>query len=342
MAHPLRRTLLIVAVASAAIALAACSSAAPPAATVGNVTITDEQLAHDVNVFSFLSGLSRQACGTQEPGESPESACARYTLSNVIQEQITSQFAADHHITVSDVAVKKTLSSLDTQVGAKQVDAALKTNGLTRDDLDALVRRFLLFGAVQHAVVSAGVSDAELQQLYEQQILDYTTVEVAHILVKTKAEAERVYRQVTAPGATEQDFLDLAKKVSTDPSAAQNSGLLGSAVASTYVPAFGKAAAALEPGQISKPVHTRYGWHVIRMVKKDVQPFDQVKQDLLSSKAVIVFNGWMRDQLTKQGVTVNPRYGRYDLAALQVARISSTVGGAATAVASAPSATPSP
>jgi len=338
-ARPLRLAPLLVAVV---VALVACGSAAPPAATVGSVTITDEQLAHDVKVFGFLSTLGRQPCGSQEVGESAASACARYTLSNVIEEQITSAYATDHHITVSDADVSKTLNSLDGQVGAKQIDAELKANGLTRDDLDALVRRFLLFGAVRRAVTRAGISDTELQQLYDQQILQYTTVEVAHILVKTKAEAEQVYQQVTAPGATEQDFLDLAKQVSIDPSAKQNSGLLGSAVASTYVPAFGEAAAALEPGQISRPVHTRFGWHVIRMVKKDVQSFDQVKPQLLDSRSIIVFNGWMRDQLTKQGVVVNPRYGRYDLAGLQVARISSTVGGAATAVPSTPSATATP
>lgn len=340
MARPLRPAPLIL--AAVAVLLAACGSAAAPAATVGNVAITDEQLARDVKVFSFLAGLSRQPCGTQEAGESAESACARYTLSNVILEEVTTTYATQHQITVSDARVNKTLDSLDGQVGAKQVDAELKANGLSRDDLDALVRRVLLFSTVQRAVVRAGISDAELQQLYQQQILDYTTVEVAQILVKTKAEAEQVYRQVTAPGATEQDFLDLAKKVSIDPTAAQNSGLLGSAVASTYVPAFGKAAAALEPGQVSPPVHTRFGWHVIRMVKKDVQTFDQVKQKLLDSRSIIVFNGWMRDQLTKQGVVVNPRYGRYDLAALQVARISSTIGGASTAVPSTPSATTSP
>ena len=62
-----------------------------------------------------------------------------------------------------------------------------------------------------------------------------------HILVKTEAEAQDVYQQVTAPGAHRRDdFLALAKQVSIDPSAKQNAGSLGSAVASTYVPEFGR------------------------------------------------------------------------------------------------------
>ena len=81
---------------------------------------------------------------------------------------------------------------------------------------------------MQTAVASAKSSDADLRQQYQEQTSRYTTVQVDHILVKTKAEADEVYAQVTAPGATEQDFLDLAKEVSIDPtSAKQNSGALG-------------------------------------------------------------------------------------------------------------------
>ena len=55
--------------------------------------------------------------------------------------------------------------------------------------------------------------------------------------------------------------------MSIDPSAATElGGSLGSAVASTYVPEFAAAATALEPGEISQPVKTEFGWHVIRLV----------------------------------------------------------------------------
>ena len=88
------------------------------------------------------------------------------------------------------------------------------------------------------------------------------------------------------PGATEQDFLDLAKEVSIDPSAKQNSGSLGSAVASTYVPEFAAAAVALEPGEISRPVKTQFGWHVIRVddVRDATLPeIDTLRQQIVQS-----------------------------------------------------------
>ena len=312
-------------------ALASCGSATPPAATIDGAPFTDAQLAHEVNVFGFLAELSKQPCGTTDAGESQDAACARFALSNVIEEHFAGRYADAHHITVSDTQIQTTLSQLDSQVGAGQVSTELKSFHLTRADLADLARRVLLFTRVQRAVTVEKLTDATIHQLYEQNILTYTTIQVDHILVKTKAEAEQVYQQVTAPGATTQDFLDLAKQVSIDPSAKQNSGSLGSAVASQYVAPFARAAAALKPGQISKPVHTQFGWHVILLVSKQVKPYAQAKTDVINSRSIIVFNAWMRDQITADGVQVNPKYGRYDLTTLSVTRISSTATGSASA-----------
>src|SRR5207244_6439940 len=93
----------------------------------------------------------------------------------------------------------------------------------------------------------------------------------------SKAEAEHVYAEVTAPGATEKTFQDLAKKVSIDTGSASSGGDLGIQTASTFDPTFAQAALALKLGEISKPVHTQFGWHVIRLVSKDVKPFNVVQ-----------------------------------------------------------------
>jgi foldase protein PrsA len=317
--------------------LVSCSGSTLPAAVVGGTDITDEQLAHQVNVFEFLSALSQRPCGTQESGETEASACARFALSSVIEEHFAGVYAADHAITVSDADIKPTLDNLDQQVGKDKVDQLLTAHELTRADLSDIARRSLLLGDVQSAVTEERLSDEELRQLYEQNILDYTTVQVDHILVKTRAEAEDVYRQVTAPGATVKTFTDLAKQVSIDPTAKQNGGSLGSAVASSYVHPFGVAAAALEPGEISQPVHTKYGWHVIRMVSKEVQSYADAKQSIIDQHSIVEFNAWLRDQVTTHGVKVNPRFGRYDVKLLQVERIASTATGVASV---SPSPTP--
>ena len=304
--------------------LVSCGSSAAPAATLGGVDVTDAQLAHEEDVFGFLAGLNQQPCGTADGDETEEAACARFALTNLIQEHFVSVYAEDNDIKVTDAQVANTVSQLDDSLGKKAVDDQLKAHDLTRADLSDLAHRILLFGAVQTAVATDATSEADLRKQYEDNLTSYTTVQVDHILVETKAEADDVYAQVTAPGATEQDFLDLAKEVSIDPSAKQNSGSLGSAVASTYVPEFGAAAIALEPGEISEPVKTEFGWHVIRMVKKEVQSFEDVKQQLLDASASTVFNDWLTDQVSGGMVDVNPKYGRFDEETLQVLRISST------------------
>lgn len=321
--------------------LSACSAATPPAATIAGEDLTDAQLAREMDVFTFLADLSQQPCGTKDGPETQDAACARFALTSVIRERFATAYARQSGITVTDADIAPLLQNLDQQVGKKKVDRLLAQNGLTRTDLAGIARRSLLLGDVRSAVTEERVTDAGLRQLYDQSILDYTTIQVDQILVKTKAEADQVYAQVTAPGSTEQDFQALARQVSIDPSAAQNGGSLGAAVASGYVRPFAEAAAVLEPGQISQPVRTKFGWHVIRMVSKQVQSFAQAKQALIDSRSIVEFNAWLREQVKSRGVEVNPRYGRFDLQSLEVTRISSTATGSSPAPSASASASAS-
>jgi parvulin-like peptidyl-prolyl isomerase len=331
---PRNRTFLavlaVVALASFAASCASDGGATPSAgataATVGADEISVDALAKEIDRYTFLAGLNQASCGTPEEGESAESACARFTLSNLIQGLFVRTYADANRIAVDDADITNIIKELDDGLGKAKVDQALEDNGLTRDDLQVLAERVLLSRAVQGAVAEQQLSDEQLRQLYRDQVLSFTTIQVDHILVETEAEAQDVYRQVTAPGATEQDFLDLAKEVSIDPSAEQNSGSLGSAVAGTYVPEFAEAAVALEPGETSQPVKTQFGWHVIRMVDKEITTFADAKEQLVANNAGSAFDEWLREQ-AQGAVDVSPRYGRWDPVTVSVARVSSTATG---------------
>jgi foldase protein PrsA len=308
----------------AALALSACSKAAPAAATVGSHQITDAQLAKEAELFSFLGGLSQSPCGTQDPNESASSACNRYALGDLIRSYLVGNYASQHSITITDADITKTIQSMDSSATATKVDQLLAANGLNRTDLASLVREALLYQAVGNDITKTQVGDAQLRQIYDQQILAFTTIDVEHILLKTKAAAENAYAMVTAPGATEKSFLALAKKISIDPSAKQNSGALGSALASHYVVEFAQAAVALKPGQISRPVKSQFGWHVIRLVSKTVTPYAQAVPQLIQSKTQTIFGAWLLAQARAEKVSVNPKYGVYNVQTLSVDRISST------------------
>ena len=81
---------------------------------------------------------------------------------------------------------------------------------------------------------------------------------MSHILVPTKAEAEKIRAEVTP-----QNFAQLAREDSTDTTTKDNGGDLGALVKGQFVPEFDKAAFALKDGEISQPVKTQFGWHII-------------------------------------------------------------------------------
>jgi foldase protein PrsA len=336
-----RRLVPLALVTVVALAASACGGAAsaPPAARVLGDEISDARVATTANVFKALFGLQQAPCGQKSgAGDTDDAACNRYALGALIQFQLTQGYADDHGLTVSDDDLTTSIDGFESQVGKDTVAAQLQANGVTHDDFRELVRSSLLENAVAKDLAVQGVDETELRNRYERNIVRYTDVTVDHILVKTKAEAEDVYRQVTAPGATRQDFLALAKDVSIDPAAKQNSGSYPSTPASQYAEPFARAAVALEPGEISRPVHTQFGWHVIRLVAKDVKPLEEVRDQLVSQQdQSAAFSAWIQQQVTAGQIDVNPSFGRFDPDTLQVVRITSTDPSATPS--SAPSAT---
>jgi parvulin-like peptidyl-prolyl isomerase len=217
--------------------------------------------------------------------------------------------------------VTKAFETFQKNVGTDTLHGQLMTNGVTEDDVRELVRLSLVQQQVATALAQAQFTDAQLQQQYQQSIGDYTTLHVDHILVGSKAQAEQIYKRVTAPGSTLKDFQALAKQVSTDPSAKQNGGEL-TLPASQLAAEFSAAALKLKPGEISKPVQTQYGWHVIYMIDKQVTPFAQARSKILSQASTKAFQDWAQSQAGE--IQVDPSFGRFDPATLQVQRITST------------------
>ncbi len=152
----------------------------------------------------------------------------------------------------------------------------------------------LIAGSTADYMLSAQVSDAQLQKDYQDSIDSFRTperVRVRHILIKTqgkpkeeapklKAKAEDLLKQIKA-GA---DFAELAKKNSDDPGSAEKGGEYGWMTRGQTVPNFEKAAFSLKPGEISGVIDTEYGYHIIQVEEHQdahTQTFDEAKPQLL-------------------------------------------------------------
>lgn len=120
--------------------------------------------------------------------------------------------------------------------------------------------------------VSGAITPAALKTAYDKYVADFKPVpqvHAEHILVKTEAEAKAIETQLKG-GAS---FEDLAKAKSIDTGSGAQGGDLGFFSHGQMVPAFEKAAFALPVGQISAPVKTQYGWHIIKVLaKRDTKP----------------------------------------------------------------------
>jgi parvulin-like peptidyl-prolyl isomerase len=322
-----RSRVLVVALAAVTTLLAACDVSGAPAATVGDAEITHEKLASDVAAFRFLSGLSGAPCGTAVEGESANAACARFTLTNEIQEEFVKAYALANDIAVEDADVTDAIEQLETNLGgAAELDARLSEEDLTRRDLQLLAERLLLFGEVQGAIVEERLDEDALMELYEEAKPQFTTVEVGHILLETQKEAEDVAERVTV-----ENFAKLARTRSVDPGSAPSGGSLGSysesQFRSEFDPTFVEAALALDPGDVSGVVETSFGFHVIYLVRRDVAAFDDVREQLSAQQGGQLFQTWLREQYETVDVEVNPRYGRLDVATGEVVAVRSTEDG---------------
>jgi parvulin-like peptidyl-prolyl isomerase len=342
------RAILVPVLVAGALVLAACGSSQPSAsntaATVGQTTITTDEVAKAAAVFTAVSGLQQQPCGQVDGAtDTQQAACNRYALSALILFRMAESYAADNGITATDADVQKSFDSFEQSVGKDTLATTLQANGVTSDDVKALIKSSLIQADVAKAVTQDRLGPDGLKKKYQDSLANYTTLHVDHILVATQAEAQKIYDQVTAPGFTLADFQALAKQVSTDPNAKKDGGELTLA-ANQLVPEFANAAIALKPGEISQPVQTQYGWHVIWKIGQEVSPYAKVKSQILQSAQQEEFGAWMHEQTAGPAtVTVDPSFGTFDTQQLVVVRISSTDPSATvTPSGAANAATPSP
>ena len=121
-----------------------------------------------------------------------------------------------------------------------------------------------------------------MKKLYEESIKSVTPEEEArarHILVETEDEAKAIGKRVKGG----EDFAKVAGEVSKDPGSGKEGGDLGWFTKDRMVPEFSEAAFKMKPGEVSEPVKSQFGWHVIKLEETRTKPlpsFDEVKDQV--------------------------------------------------------------
>ena len=164
-------------------------------------------------------------------------------------------------------------------------EAAVKDgldSGQSFEDRLKYHRRRALRDTYFDKAVRQGVDEAAAKKIYDEKVAGMKPEEeihARHILVSTEAEAKEVAERLKKG----EDFAAVAKEKSKDPSA--EGGDLGFFGRGQMLKPFEDAAFALEVGQISEPVQTQFGWHIIKIEEKRTRPlptYDQVKDTIIS------------------------------------------------------------
>jgi len=313
-----RRLLLLPALAAALIA-AACGGGggvAPPTGTTkADVSVPAGAVAvvagtaipkseYDQLFTQYQAAYKAQKRAFPNPGTSEYEALKQQTLGVLIQRVEFGKEAASRGINVTDAEVQTKLTALKQQFyggDEQKYQAELKIYGATDQSVRETIKAQLIAQKLYDQVTKdVTVSEQQIQDYYNANKAQFSTPEqrhVAHILVKTKKEAQDIYAKLQA-GA---DFATLAKKYSTDAGSAKNGGDLGTAPRTQWVKPFGDAAWALKTGEISQPVQSKFGWHIIKAVgpieAASTQPLtsvhDTIKPQLLTKAKDTKMSDWV-------------------------------------------------
>lgn len=174
-----------------------------------------------------------------------------------------------------------------------------------------LVEQQILLDAYIRKQARASLSEDKLRELYNQRIQETAgreEVRARHILVETKEQADEVVKKLKA-GA---DFAKLAQERSKDQGTGASGGDLGYFTREQMVKEFADAAFAMQRGQVSEPVKTEFGWHVIKLEDRRqmaAPDFESMKPQLQSEMEATVLTDYMNGVIDRAQIQILDKSG---------------------------------
>ena len=300
----------------AVLALSGCNTSPGAAALVGDNRISTSALQKEVDRALSLPGVEPQLA-------SDRTGFTRSELARLITNFIIAAAAKEHHLTVSQPDIDQQMNEFAQQAGGTtQLFQQAEQSGIPRNELSSFARFYVLEQKLGDALVATvPVSASQLASAYQQNIDQFDQVHSAHILVKSKALADRILAQVKQDPTS---FGKLAAKYSTDTSNKDTGGDLGFAGRGQFVPEFSNAIFKAKAGSFIE-VHSQFGWHVVHVIAHRVisqaKATPQLKASLLQNTRDKLLGEALATEGHKLGVHVNPRYGRWDFATQTVVGI---------------------
>ncbi|HEV3397982.1 MAG TPA: peptidylprolyl isomerase [Actinomycetes bacterium] len=293
------------------------------AATVNGVGIPTDRL---TEMTKAQLGQQQQQAGQQgQQGQDIEGA-TRQALEGLIQFQLVLDGAKKAGVAIEESDVDARMEQLKQQVTAQgqNYEELLETRQISEEVLRTQQRVQLAVDLVAVKLVPYP-PDAQLRKTLDQRKDDFLEVHVRHVLVKDKATADAVRRELVSGG----DWAAVAKRRSIDTQSKDKGGDLGFNARGATVKPFetaefklaaqgdckGKTSGSCQ-SPISQPVKTQFGYHVLQVVGVRLPRLDndlraKLEPDVKDRRQQAV-QRWFEEQVKTAEVTINPRFGRWD------------------------------
>ncbi|HDR7284441.1 MULTISPECIES: peptidylprolyl isomerase PrsA [Bacillus cereus group] len=265
---------------------------------------------HIFIITALLSILMLSACGQKNDSDTVATATDSTITKSDFEKQLKDRYGKDmlyemmaqdvitKKYKVSDDDVDKELQKAKNQYG-DQFKNVLKNNGL-KDEAD--FKNQIKFKLAMNEAIKKSITEKDVKDHYKPEI------KASHILVSDENEAKEIKKKLDA-GAS---FEELAKQESQDLLSKEKGGDLGYFNSGRMAPEFETAAYRLKVGQISNPVTSPNGYHIIKLTdKKELKPYDEVKDSIrknLEEERIsdpIFGKKLLQDELKKANIKIN-------------------------------------
>jgi hypothetical protein len=292
----------------------ACGSASPTAATVkfdkASVDIDRSEFEKELEALNDNKQLQAASGGNGLSGAGKKTVDPRLAagwLTAVIYDKLITHEFERRKLTVSPADTEAARTQMATQFGDPNV-----ANAFPKWFQDRLVARNARAVAVRGALSGVDISEASLRKYYDEHKGEFSLNCVAHILVKTKPEADAALARLKAG----EDFATVAKQASIDTGSGAKGGDLGCNPKGAFVPEFDAAASEQPIGQLSAvPVQTQYGFHILLVKDRKETSFEDAKEQAraaLNAETQDSFRKFLAAAVAGARVSVDKRYGTFE------------------------------
>lgn len=275
-------------------------------------------------VYAQTINLYRQF--GQVPSQVQRHSMEFSALQQLVDYQLMLQAAKRDRIRVDEAEVNRALASIKEQYGTAFADA-LRAAGMTERDLRNALREQFLVENLRRERSTVMITDEELRRVYDESLEE---IEVRHILIEPESVdgqldwngALREAEELLARIKTGEDFAELARQYSDDAGSSEDGGALGWIDRETpFVSEFLNAAFGLEVGEVSAPVMSIFGYHLIQVTDRRTReeaPFENVKETLRArleaERGLTQFRQWLDEERAKATIEIlDPEFRAYQL-----------------------------